>query len=295
MDHLEVERARPRTCSPGLHVVHRHVLQLVLLDLRARHRDRQRAAVDRRAGLPARAAPTAARRRGPRGRASARSRRCGRRCRAGTRSRAARGRSPSISGVGNIRPVSITTIRPVVLDAPSCSCRSRRDRRAAGPAGWRPAQSLARDRRPQRVEHPAQLRQLGLVDLDQRQPHAAELEAERLERGLDRRGRRRDEERAVEVLELGVERPRALRVAGTVRPRTSPSCARPPGARTRVMPPAPADLGERAAAGCRRRRTGRGPSPRRSAAPASMSAFACFTPTMLSIRRQLDRAGRARG
>ena len=42
-----------------------------------------------------------------------------------------------------------------------------------------------RHRRPQCVEHPAQLGQLGLVDLDQRQPHAAELEAELTERGLD--------------------------------------------------------------------------------------------------------------
>ena len=59
---------RPRTLA-GLDVVHRHVLQLVLLDLRARHRDRERAAVDRGTWRPARAAPRAARRRGPRGRA----------------------------------------------------------------------------------------------------------------------------------------------------------------------------------------------------------------------------------
>ena len=141
--------------------------------------------------------------------------------------------------------------------------------------------------RPQRVEHPAQLRQLGLVDLDQRQAHAAQLEAELAERGLDRRGRRRDEERAVEVLAARRRAPARARCRRRCAASKTSFMRSPARCDETVMPPAPP-----ISANGRSRLS----SPASSASSesstirraASMSAFACLTPDDVVDLRQLD-------
>ena len=174
----------PRSRSRSSH----DVLELVLLDLGARERDRQRPAVDRR--------------------------------RAPASSRINQGSAPTWSSwpwvstiasmsswLAQVGEVGQHEVDPQHLrgrehqarvdddDAarrtrtPSCSCRSRPGRRAAGRAGWRPASVPRRHRGSQGLQHPAQLGQLRVVHLDQRQPHAAQLEPELPECRLHGRGR----------------------------------------------------------------------------------------------------------
>ena len=278
------------TWSPALHLVERHVLELVLLDLRARHRDRQRGAVDR-------------------GRIS------------GPRSRRIHGRAPTwsswpcVSTIASMSVGALAQVRevgqhevdpqllggrehqarvdhddaPVVLDAPSCSCRSRPARRAGGRAGCRSRARRAAATRPSGAPAPARTRQPRRV--------AAARRPSRSRAGpgsLDRRGRRRDEERAVHLLELAVERPRALHVAGPCglvqllhllagQVRGHGDAARAP------------DLGERPQQVVVTGVQGQLRAPPRSAAPASMSELACFTPDDVVDPPQLGRAGPAPG
>ena len=247
VDHLQVERARPRTCSPGSTSSNRHVLELVLLDLRARHRDRQRAAVDRRADLgPARAAPTAGPRRGPRGRASARSPRCpSARSRRYVKSGSTRS-IPSMLGGREHQARVHHDDPPVVLEhghvlADLAQPAERED--AQGAASSVPRGARAAATRPSGAPPPA--RTSSTSTSGSRTPPVSK--PSRPKRSLDGRGRRRDEERAVHVLELARRAPASAPMSpDRAPPRTAPSSARPPGARTRVMPPAPADLGERA-------------------------------------------------
>src|SRR6478672_2140427 len=121
---------------------------------------------------------------------------------------------PSISIVGNIRPVSTTTMRssysttvmffPISPSPPSGRTRSL------------PVKPLLLRRgrhEPVGFQHGAHTRQLVLGQLDHRQPQAARLEAEQVERGFDGSGARREEQGLVHVLQLVVDLARALSVA----------------------------------------------------------------------------------
>ena len=159
--------------------------QLVLVELGARHRHRQRAAVDDRDAVLAQLAQD------PRQRAEVvlvavrddDRPRCRPRARAGRRSRAGRGRCRACRRVGKRRPTSTTTMRPsystTVMFLPiSPSPPSGRTRRRA---------ALTRScaaRSPWRSSTRADRGGLLFGRLDERQPQAADLVAEQVQRRL---------------------------------------------------------------------------------------------------------------
>src|SRR5438067_204232 len=111
---------------------------------------------------------------------------------------------PSCSGVGNASPVSITTIRPsyssTVMFLPISPSPPRGRTRRVPLTLDLAQQALA-------LEHRANGRDLAVVALDQRQPAAADLVAQELERGLRRHRERGGPERLEDVLQLLVDRP----------------------------------------------------------------------------------------
>ena len=257
VDELDLERARLHLLARREHLEIR-LAQPVLVELGARHRDRQLAAVDH----GHRRLPQVAQH--PRQRADVVLVPVGDDDRldvldvlAQVREvRAARGRCPSSrrsGSAGRSRPRrSCRRTR-----RRSCSCRSRRRPPAGGRAGCRSRRGGPLEQ-PVALEHRADLRGLVLVRVDHRQPARPRVQPEQVQRRLGAGRAGRQEQRRVDVAQRGVDlRPRARAR------RTGASSPAPTTCEATQMPPAP-PRSSVSAAGCRRCRPAR--RARRSAA-----------------------------
>ena len=261
------------TMSPIGSTSSAHVAQLVLVELGARHRDRQLAAVDDRDLVLAEVADH------PRQRAEVvlvavrdddRLDRVDV-ARAGS-VKSGRTRSmPIISAVGKRRPQSTTTIRSVVLDdrhvlADLADASEREDAEFAAHRGGDPRQQ------PVAGEHVVDVRALGLVALDERQAQRPGVMAEHLQRGLDGRGAGGDEHRRVDLLQRRVD------LRARVRLVVHPAHLVADDVRGDADAAGAADV-QAAARRCRRCRRGSA----RPSISCSSSELACLTASMPSI------------
>ena len=101
-------------------------------------------------------------------------------------------------------PVVVLDDRQVLADLADAS--EREDAQLAAHAAWTPRQQTVP------LEGAADDRELGLVGLDERQPQAADVVAEQVQRGLDRDRARGAEHRLEDVAQRGVDLRAALRL-----------------------------------------------------------------------------------